>query len=319
VISHVDPIRFGYKLPIWDPWGQPADTWWPTVLAHLETLPEAFESVWLSDHIVPGVSWMKEPTDTLESWTAATVLATKFPRLRVGHLVLANGFRGPALLAKASATLQFATGGRFILGLGAGWMEREYLALGLPFPSAATRLAALDEALTIIRRAWTGEPFVHTGTHYQVVADAMLPRPDPPPPIVLGTGGERVGLRLVARHADWWNAPGLPVDLYRHKVGVLRQLCEEMDRDSASIVCTWQGQRVALADSQAEADRMIARNPLAAAADEMPVVGTPERVAEILAELVDAGATYFMLRFADFPSREGLDRFAREVVPRLRA
>jgi alkanesulfonate monooxygenase SsuD/methylene tetrahydromethanopterin reductase-like flavin-dependent oxidoreductase (luciferase family) len=312
------PIRFGYKLPIWDPKGTRAGEWWPQVLGHLEVLPAEYESIWLSDHMMPGVSWMSATTDTLEAWTTATALAVRYPTLRVGHLVLANSFRNPALVAKASATLQFITGGRFVLGLGAGWMDREYRALGYPFPSAAVRLAQLDEALTIIRSSWTGQPYKHSGTHYELESDGMNPAPDPPPPIVLGTGGESVGLRLVARHADWWNSPGVALGTFKQKVRVLQQRCEEIDRDPSSVLLTWQGQRVAIADSNAEAERLAAANPLAANSDESPIVGTPELVAELLAEYIGAGAGYLMLRFADFPSTDGLLRFASEVVPKLK-
>jgi alkanesulfonate monooxygenase SsuD/methylene tetrahydromethanopterin reductase-like flavin-dependent oxidoreductase (luciferase family) len=196
-------------------------------------------------------------------------------------------------------------------------MEREYRALGLPFPSAGVRLAQLDEALTIIRASWAGKPFKHFGTHYELESDAINPVPNPSPPIVLGTGGENVGLRLVARHADWWNSPGVPLETFKQKVGVLEQRCEEIDRDPSSVLLSWQGQRVAIADSNAEAERLVAENPLAANSSESPIVGTPELVAEMLAEYIDAGARYLMLRFADFPSPEGMLRFAAEVAPRL--
>lgn len=313
-----DPVRFGYRLPIWDPKGTSATEWWPRLLHQLDVLPPAFESVWLADHFVPGADWMPADTDTLEAWTAACFLAASYPRLRVGHLVLANSFRHPALLAKMSSTFQFLSGGRFVLGLGAGWMEREYRAFGFDFPPTRVRLAQLDESLSIIRGLWVGARFTQTGEHYALEDAVMRPTPTPPPPILIGTGGEEVGLRLVARHADWWNASGLPVEAFRRKAAVLRARCEEIDRDPEEVLLTWQGQRVAIADSNAEAQRIADANPMAQLTlNEPALVGTPELVAEMLGEYVAAGARYFMLRFADFPSTEGFMRFAAEVAPRL--
>ena len=125
-------------------------------------------------------------------------------RLRFGNAVLCQSFRNPALLAKMAATLQFMSGGRFILGLGAGWHEEEYQAYGYEFPSAPVRVEQLEEAIQIIQIMWREETATFQGRHYQVAEARCEPRPDPIPPIMVGAFKPKM-LRLAAKYADWWN------------------------------------------------------------------------------------------------------------------
>src|SRR4051812_44860978 len=168
----------------------------------LRRAPDAFSSFWLSDHL------MKEGYPTYEAWTALAYLAAEFPTYRVGNLVLGQGYRNPALLAKMGATLQYLTGGRFILGIGAGWHEEEYRAYGYGYPSPGARVAQLAEAMQIVRAMWTESPASFHGEHYTIDKAYCEPRPDPIPPILVGTSGPKA-LRVVARLADaWsWDAP----------------------------------------------------------------------------------------------------------------
>src|SRR5438477_13015772 len=126
-----------------------------------------------------------------EGWTLLTYLAGAFPRFRYGHLVLAQSYRNPALLAKMAATLQHLSDGRFILGLGAGWHEEEYRSYGYPYPSGGTRVAQLAEAIELIRAMWTDSPASYRGVHYQIESAYCEPRPDPPIPILVGTNGPK--------------------------------------------------------------------------------------------------------------------------------
>ena len=152
---------------------------------------------------------MPPEPDTLECWTATAAFATAYPQYDFGQIVLGNSYRHPPLLAKMASTLQALTGGRLILGIGAGWMESEYRAYGYPFPSAAVRLQQLGEAVQILRRMWTALPASFSGRHYQIEQAFNQPLPEPPPPIMIGAAGEQLALRLVARHADWWNLSGI--------------------------------------------------------------------------------------------------------------
>jgi len=146
----------------------------------------ALSSAWVSDHLQSG------DRPLLEGWTTLTYLAALAPSYRVGHLVLAQGFRNPALLARMAATLQHLTHGRFVLGLGAGWREEEYAAYDYPFPSAGARIEELGEAIDLIRAMWTSSPATYTGLHYRVTEANSLPLPEPPLRILIGGQGPKL-------------------------------------------------------------------------------------------------------------------------------
>src|SRR5262245_11251185 len=154
-----------------------------------------FDSAWIIDHLQFGND------DVLEGFTALTYLAARHPRLKFGHTVLCQSFRNPALLAKMGATLQFLSGARFILGLGAGWHEEEYQAYGYDFPSSGVRVAQLEETLKVIQALWKGGPATFRGQYYQVTHAYCEPRPEPLPVIMVGAFRPKM-LRLTARYAD---------------------------------------------------------------------------------------------------------------------
>ena len=311
------PLRFGWRIPMWDPEGAPAQEWLPQVHATLAQLRGRFHSIWTSDHFVPGTPWMPPEPDTLECWTATAMFAAAYPEFQVGQVVLGNSYRHPPLLAKMAATLQLMSGGRLILGIGAGWMESEYRAYGYPFPPAAVRLRELNEAVQVIRRMWTQAPASFKGRHYTVTRAYNNPLPDPPP-IMIGAAGEQIALRIVARHADWWNLSGnAPADFAR-TAKVLEAHCDAVGRDPTSILYTWQCQAVSLADSEREARAVAERAKFYRHGGQSgALVGTPERFVERLQEYVALGVRHFILRFLDFPSAEGALRFAAEVMPKL--
>ncbi len=138
--------------------------------------------------------------DLLESFTTISYLAALHPQFSFGHTVICQSFRNPALLAKMGATLQFLSGGRFILGLGAGWNEAEYRAYGYDFPPASVRVEQLEETIQIIKALWTQEKATFQGKHYQVLDASCEPRPDPLPPIIIGAFKPKM-LRLTATYA----------------------------------------------------------------------------------------------------------------------
>jgi len=146
----------------------------------LDLVTGYFDSAWLVDHLQFG------DADVLEGFTALTYMAARHPQLKFGHAVLCQSFRNPALLAKMGATLQFMSGGRFILGLGAGWHEEEYRAYGYDFPPDLVRVEQLEEALQIIRAMWTEEKATFEGKYYRVSQAHCEPRPDPVPTVMIG-------------------------------------------------------------------------------------------------------------------------------------
>jgi alkanesulfonate monooxygenase SsuD/methylene tetrahydromethanopterin reductase-like flavin-dependent oxidoreductase (luciferase family) len=314
-------VDFGWRMPIWPVDQTPARVLVTQTENYLRQIGGAFQTVWIADHFEPANDWRGRDGDTLEGWSTLCHFAAAFPAFHYGHLVLANSWRMPSLLAKMAATTQLLTGGRLILGLGAGWMEREYRAYGYDFPSARTRIEQLDEALQVIRSLWTTSPASFEGRHYRLDNAVCNPRPDPPPPILIGGGGERFTLPVVARHADWWNFQGSTPEVYRHKLDVLAEHCAREGRDPGAITRTWENQCVAVAATRAEAQRIAEASPFFSnyPGEGNSLVGEPGDLAEHLQRYVELGVTHFILRFADFPSPNGAMLFMERVAPLLRA
>ena len=217
-------IQFGFAVPPGDrEMGRVDPT---TFAADLDRLMgvagRIFDSVWVSDHLMEGDRYRVEP------WTQLTWLAARVPNVLLGHSVLANSYRHPALMAKMSASIQALSGGRFILGYGAGWLEDEYRAYGYPFPPTRERIARMDEALRLIKTMWTESPATFEGEFYQVTEAWCEPRPDPLPPIMIGGSGERYLLRAVAEHADWWLSYGDIPAIQERKLAALADHCRDV-------------------------------------------------------------------------------------------
>jgi alkanesulfonate monooxygenase SsuD/methylene tetrahydromethanopterin reductase-like flavin-dependent oxidoreductase (luciferase family) len=201
----------------------------PTALPH-------FDSVFVCDHFY-GFDRKTDPF--LEGWTTLVWLAAKFPKILVSHHVLGLGYRNPALTAKMAATLQVLSGGRFVLGIGAGWREEEYHKYGYDFPKASVRIAQLDEAVQLMRRMWTEEAPTFVGKHFTITEAYAPPHPKPVPPILIGGSGEQLMLPLVGRQADWWNtSTGRGIDAFRQKRDIVRKSAEAAGRDPSKIVMT---------------------------------------------------------------------------------
>jgi F420-dependent oxidoreductase-like protein len=211
-----------------------------------------FDSLWTMDHLhqIESVGDRGEPI--LEAYTTLAALAAVTESAQLGVLVTACGFRNPALLAKMITTIDIISGGRAILGIGAGWHEEEYLAYGIDFPSARERLTQLAEAVQICRAMFTTYAPSFTGEHHRISGPLNVPGPVRPagPPILIGGGGERVLIPTVARLGDACNFFGAPATV-RHKVRVLENACESIGRDPSEITKTWLG-AVLIADSEYE-------------------------------------------------------------------
>src|SRR5262247_2912657 len=188
--------RFGVTLPqIKRSWDETRAT--ATLVDSL-----GFDSLWVCDHLF-GVPLPNLPI--FEAWSLLAAVAPLTERVELGTLVTPPFFRNAAVLAKQIATIDQIAGGRVIAGLGSGWFATEFEAYGCPFPPIGERLRALDETAEVLKRMWTEPQVTFEGKHV-VVRDAMCePKPPRRPPILIGGGGEKVLLRIAARHADIWN------------------------------------------------------------------------------------------------------------------
>lgn len=208
-----------------------------------------FEHAWLWDHMVPLRGDIRAAA--LEAWTLLAALAAQTSRLRLGVLVTSNRLRSPTLLAKMGATVDVISGGRLILGLGAGGSAvpiehnpavREFAAYGVPLVTPGEAVRDLAQSLDIIRRMWTSaEPFDFTGPTITLTGAVCEPRPvqRPHPPVMIGGQGERL-LRVVAGHADIWTYPGPPDATFRQRDQVLAEHCAAIGRDPAEITRSMQ-------------------------------------------------------------------------------
>jgi len=271
-----------------------------------EAVPE-FEHAWLWDHLVP---LRGEVTGAaLEAWTLLAALAAQTSRLRLGVIVTSNRIRPPAVLAKMAATVDIIAGGRLVLGIGAGgsavsdpahrdMVHREYDAFGIGVVTPGEALAALSETCTLTRRLWSeDQPFDFDGNCYRLKGAICEPKPvqRPGPPIMIGAGGERSALRVVAQHADIWASPTFTAADFRRKSAVLDDHCAAAGRNPAEITRSAQV-------------FFTAQEPPSGGSSRFP---GPAGARELLTELIDAGARHLVLGPIGTPS---LQWVASEII-----
>jgi F420-dependent oxidoreductase-like protein len=276
-----------------------------------------YHSIWLYDHF----HTVPTPTQevTFECWTSTAALARDTRRVRIGQMVTCNSYRHPALLAKMASTVDALSQGRLDVGIGAGWYQEEYLAYGYPFSSTHERLERLREAVEIILAMWTEPEATFEGTYYQVRGAINQPKgvQQPHIPLLIGGGGEKVTLRLVAQYANACNIGG-DIPTIKHKLAVLKQHCEALGRDYETI------KRTTLIDdcviAETEADVLAKLTPQQR--DNLEelhktwLIGTPEQIRKRLADYEEAGIQELVVRFVDAAQIEPIRLFARECLQR---
>ena len=308
-------VRFGIQTP------QEGATYDALASHWREADTLGFDTVWLDDHFYAVVRPPAEPQ--MEAWTLLAALARETQRIEIGILVTCNSYRSPALVAKMAATVDVISNGRFIHGMGAGWFQSEYEGYGYEFPPVGARLAQLDEALSVQKLLWSEEQATFKGKFYKLQDAWCSPKPlrRPHPPVLLGGGGEKVLLRLVARHADIWNNGGT-VDDFKHKLEVLRGHCEKEKRPYDAIEKSWFGNVIVDADPGRARTRL---ERIAGAWGMTPeqmegraLAGTPERIVERVREYVAAGVTHFVGMFGRVDDLRSTRLFAERVLPAFR-
>ncbi len=305
-------VKFGIALP------QFGATW--TEAKEMAQLADevGFDSVWVADHVL-GVG----SEDPLEAWTEMSAVAALTKGVALGFLVLCNNYRPPALLAKMSATLDHISGGRLILGYGAGWFSQEYEAYAYEVPSIRVRLEQLEEGLEMLKKMWTEESTTFHGFHYHVENARCLPKPArlPHPQILIGGGGEKVLLRLVARSADIWNNMGIYHREIGGKLACLQAHCESVGRDVADIEISQQtlgAIGLSADEARRNTEAVHAEVGFLTGAPELCLTGTPAEIIARVERNVGLGITTFLMSFGRRAQAEQLRRFAKEVIPAFR-
>ncbi|MBT8213309.1 MAG: LLM class F420-dependent oxidoreductase [Acidimicrobiia bacterium] len=326
-------MRFGAFVPqgwLLDLQGVPVSEQWPAITAAARTAESAgFDSVWVYDHFHTVPVPLQE--SLFEAYTVLAGLAASTSTVRLGQMCTSNSYRNPAYLAKVSSTIDVISGGRFILGIGAGWYDHEYRAYGYPFPKASVRIGQLGEAVRIIKKMWTEDEASFVGEHYRIEGAINQPKPvqEPHPEVWVAGGGEKLTLRIVAAEADYANF-GDNIDVFLHKKAVLARHCEAIGRDPAEIGLSAVFDCL-IAPTDREADRKLEwlferwahhDTPLGNFEwDEFTrriIVGSPDTVTEQLVEWKAAGCDYGIMQFFETGTDvSGLDLFGRVVAPRL--
>ncbi|MGH7896288.1 MAG: LLM class flavin-dependent oxidoreductase [Candidatus Binatia bacterium] len=309
-----NPMHFGVSLPqIKRSWAEARDA---AVL--FDRL--GFDSVWVCDHLY-GVPMPTPPI--FEAWSELAAVAAITDRVELGTLVTPVFFRNVAMLAKQVATIDHVSNGRTVVGLGSGWFAMEFESYGLPFPPVGDRLRALDETATALRRLWTESSVTFAGEHV-TLRDAMLePKPVRRPPILIGGGGEKVLMGIVARHADIWNNLAVNQGQLAEKVDVLRRRCEVERRDFGTLTVSQQC-LVVIAETETAAREALTKavkiygGHMGGGLEAHGIWGTPAQVIERIEHHRRLGCTHFVIEFFGRDTREPAQLFAERVLPAFR-
>lgn len=292
-------------------WPSPASPWSETLATVQHAEATGWDGAWYADHFMPNAADNSGPTS--ECWTTLAALAVAVPRIRIGPLVTGNTYRHPAVLAKMAANVQEISGGRLVLGLGAGWQENEHAAYGIEFSTIGGRLGRLEEACAAIKGLLESERTNLAGRYYSLTDAPLAPKPPAPIPLLIGGGGEKRTLRIAAKYADEWNVWGTPA-LLRQKQEVLDQHCESLGRDPKAIQRSCQAM-LTITDDEELVKRISAGG--------RPVIaGNVARVREIIAQYRDAGLNEIIIPDWNLGPRERrfatMDQFINEVAPAFR-
>ena len=299
-------MRFGF-------WPSAANPWAEVLHVSRHAEQTGWDRLWFADHFMP-VAEQNDETQH-ESWVVLSALAVRVPRIHMGHMVSGNTYRHPAVVAKMAAQIDVVSGGRFILGLGAGWQEREHTAYGIPLGTIRERLDKLEEACRIVTDLFRYQKSNFDGEHYQLVDAPLEPKPiQTPLPLMIGGGGEKRTLRITAQYATEWNVWGTP-EVLQHKNGVLDAHCRDLARDPAEI------QRSACTLLLYSDDEERVAN---ARASGRPVLGgSRDELLRTVQEYIDVGVDEliipdFTLGANAFERTEQMDRFINEIAAEFR-
>ncbi|HEX4246796.1 MAG TPA: TIGR03560 family F420-dependent LLM class oxidoreductase [Pseudonocardia sp.] len=289
-------------------WPSPARPW-QDVLASAEYAEETgWHGLWMADHFMGSDSGSAD-APLNECLAVLSALASRTERVRLGSLVLGNTYRHPAVVANQAATLDQISGGRFVLGVGAGWQRNEHEAYGIELPPPGPLLARFEEACQVFKGLLTQRRTNFDGTYYRLTDAPLEPKPAALP-LLIGAAGEKVALRIVARYADEWNHWGLPETAVL-KGGVFRSHCEQIGRDPATVRRSTQALFEVIAPGDTEAQERRQR----LSAGPLPVVmGSADEVADTVGRYAEAGIDELIV--PDFMLGDGQQRL--DALTRLR-
>ncbi|MEI7592025.1 MAG: LLM class flavin-dependent oxidoreductase [Actinomycetes bacterium] len=278
------------------------------VWASAEQLGFDWISVW--DHFYPAPSPLDG--DCFEGIACHAALAALTTRPRVGSLVYSTGYRHPAVLANAAATIDHISDGRLELGLGAGWHKWEYESYGIAFESPAVRLRRMAESIQCVRLLLTEDVAQFEGEFFTLTDARCNPKPvQANPRIWVGASGEQIGLKLAGSHGDAWNVPFVGPEDFTRKRSIVLDHASDPDRFVTGVNLLY----LPCAPDQVDAELELRFGPLAASRRDGVLVGDTAAITDRVGHYVDAGADWIMLALRAPFDLDALERFATEVVP----
>ena len=307
--------------------GQEGLNWehWKKIVESADRL--GYESVWRSDHLYSVMG--KYERETLALTPSLTAVPLWSDRLIFGQLVSPISFREPVHLAYEAAALDRLSDGRYMFGIGAGWNESEHRAFGFRLPPLKERMDRFEESLKLITLLWSGQRVDFRGEYYQLdMAQAAHTPADGRAKILIGGGGEKRTLRMVAEYADEWNVTPVPADVFDHKMNVLAQHCADVGRDFEEIDKSIMLSHVIGRDEQELHDRarrimeITGREgepaeALAGMRERGLLIGTPDEVVESIRMREAQGIDRIMLQTLDMVDMDVLELIATEVMPQV--
>jgi F420-dependent oxidoreductase-like protein len=310
------PIRFGIQSPQQQvDWSQMRELW-------QKADQWGYDTLWAFDHFYP-ILGVDSAEPCFEGWTAISALSQHTKKARIGLLVAGNTYRNPCVLAKIAATLDHATAGRAILGIGAGWFEHEHNSYGIDFKTVGGRLSALDEACQIIKGMFTQEKISFHGKHYDVTDAICSPKPVQKPhlPFMVAGTGEKVLLKIVAKYGDMWNTGG-SVEKMAHLIEVMKRHGDAVGRDTGEIEKTIitrlsygaspERERAAI-ETSAKISGITLEEARA-----QTMVGSKQECLDLIDRYAKVGVTHFIFSLLAPYNWDEIQRFAEEVVPAAR-
>ncbi|HAE54650.1 MAG TPA: LLM class F420-dependent oxidoreductase [Acidimicrobiaceae bacterium] len=296
-------------------WTGNGQTWQDTLEGCRYAESTGWDGIWYADHFMPNEENVDQPIH--EAWSILAAIAASVPRVRIGPLVAGNTYRNPALTAKIAATIDHISGGRLVLGLGAGWQENEHEKYGFEFSTVKGRLDRLDEAVEIVTSLLSNKRTDYQGEYYTILDAPLDPKPiQTKIPLMIGGGGRKRTLRTAAIHADEWNYWGMPADI-AELCQVLDAHCDDVGRDPDEIersACAL----MFISDSEEKLERFRDMD-----FGRATIVGTPPEVIDIVGEYADVGLDELIVPDFTFGplerKKESMDLFIERVAPAFRS
>ena len=296
-------------------WTGNGQTWQDTLEGCRYAESTGWDGIWYADHFMPNEENVDQPIH--EAWSILAAIAASVPRVRIGPLVAGNTYRNPALTAKIAATVDHISGGRVVLGLGAGWQENEHEKYGFEFSTVKGRLDRLAEAVEIVTSLLSNNRTNYQGDHYTILDAPLDPKPvQTKIPLMIGGGGRKRTLRTAAIHADEWNYWGMPSDI-AELCQVLDAHCDDVGRDPAEIersACAL----MFIADNEEKLERFRDTD-----FGRATIVGTPTEVIDIVGEYAEVGLDELIVPDFTFGplerKKESMDLFIEQVAPAFRS